>query len=697
VDDPQPTIRPDSLPPVEPTTRDADVESPETVGVGQADTVAVPAPTRGLPGYEIVEELGRGAMGVVYRARQVSLKRDVALKMILAGGHAGEQERQRFMAEAEVIASVQHPGIVQVFDFGTSDGLPYLVLEFCPGSTLAARLAGKPLPPTAAARLIAQIADAVQAAHERGVVHRDLKPGNVLLTADGSPKVADFGLARRGEGSGMTLSGAVMGTPAYMAPEQARGLKAVGPAADVYALGVMLYEALTGRVPFKGETAQDTLMRTLTDAPPPPRSHNAAVPAALEAVCLKCLEKDPAKRYASAKELAEELRNFLAGRPVVAQAKSAPPRRTRAVVGWVLVAVAAGVLLPVLVAAGLVAAFLVGPRESKQPREPNATNSAGPQESVVNHLVGQPPPPPSDPPLVKVKGGRHALLVGVNEFRDPAFATLKYCDADVESLAEVLGGESGGFTVRVLNTARGKRDPKDAPTAANVRRELAALAANRKRADVILFVAAGTGAQLTVKDPGGKDKERSFAFFCPADADFKQVGYRTGRSDRLLNLNHLMTQMGQSGAGFKLALFDACRNEHAARGTDAPGEADPGSGDGDVRVPRGVAAFFSCKSGQFAYESDKLRHGIFIHSVLQALTGKAKNEDGEATWDGLTAYVKRQVSRDVPVIIGGGAQQTPHVVSNLEGDPVLAWPGRKVVRDPAAKDDGDEKKSIGIR
>jgi serine/threonine-protein kinase len=198
------------------------------------------------------------------------------------------------------------------------------------------------MPADEAARLVAGLADAVQAAHEKGVVHRDLKPGNVLLTAEGTPKVADFGLARRADGPRMTATGAVMGTPAYMAPEQARGKKDIGPAADVWALGVILYECLTGRVPFEGECTHDLLARVIAEEPTAPRTRNPKAPADLEAVCLKCLAKDPAERYGDAKELGVDLRRFLAGKPVEAK-----PRRSRSRRVWLwLVAV---VLLAALV------------------------------------------------------------------------------------------------------------------------------------------------------------------------------------------------------------------------------------------------------------------------------------------------------------------------------------------------------------
>jgi serine/threonine protein kinase len=280
---------------------------------GAAD---VPSPT--VPGYEILAELGRGGMGVVYQARQTALDRTVALKMILAGAHAGTEERRRFQDEAEAAARLQHPNIVQVYEVGDAGGLPYCSLEFCPGGSLADRLRGEPLVPKEAARLTETLARAVQAAHAAGIVHRDLKPANVLLAADGTPKVSDFGLAKRLDGPpGQTASGAVIGTPSSMAPEQAGGKsKEVGPATDVYALGAILYELLTGRPPFRTANPLDTLLLVVSEEPVPPSHLQPGVPWDLEAVVLKCLEKEPRRRYSSAQELAEELRRIGVGEPV---------------------------------------------------------------------------------------------------------------------------------------------------------------------------------------------------------------------------------------------------------------------------------------------------------------------------------------------------------------------------------------------
>jgi len=283
-----------------------------------------------VPGYEILEKIGAGGMGVVYKARQVKLDRLVALKMIRAGGHAAATDLARFRTEAEAIAKVQHPGIVEVHDFGTHEGLPFFALEFCPGGNLAEYLSGTPLPGREAARIVEQLGRAMQAAHEAHVVHRDLKPANVLVGAGGAFKITDFGLAKRLDGaSGLTQTDQVMGTPSYMAPEQALGKKEVGPAADVYALGAILYECLTGRPPFKAATPVETIRQVLDDEPVPPSRLQPKAPRDLETVCLKCLHKEPGQRYGSAGELADDLERFLADRPIQARHGTSAERAWR--------------------------------------------------------------------------------------------------------------------------------------------------------------------------------------------------------------------------------------------------------------------------------------------------------------------------------------------------------------------------------
>jgi serine/threonine protein kinase/formylglycine-generating enzyme required for sulfatase activity len=331
-----------------------------------------------IPGYEIVREVGRGGMGVVYEARQAGLNRTVALKMILAGAFAGQTELARFRTEAEAIARLQHPNIVQIHEVGSwragakNSPLPYFSLEFCPGGSLEQKLAGTPLPPPDAVALVQTLAQAMQAAHQKGIIHRDLKPANVLLAEEGTPKITDFGLAKtlKDEGrrmkdeseasssgssfilhpSSLTTTGAVLGTPSYMPPEQAQGHRqSPGPTGDVYSLGAILYECLTGRPPFKAATPLDTLFQVVRQEPVPPDQLNAKVPRDLATICLKCLRKEPGQRYATAAALADDLGRFLRGEPILAR----PVSRWERAAKWVrrnrAVAALAAVLALVLV------------------------------------------------------------------------------------------------------------------------------------------------------------------------------------------------------------------------------------------------------------------------------------------------------------------------------------------------------------
>jgi hypothetical protein len=327
-----PTIAPASLPtvpgPTNPSVAEQATVAPRaqaTVDLGSSAPASSEAATRShvryFGDYEIIREIARGGMGVVFEARQVSLNRKVALKMILAGQLANEIDVKRFYTEAEAAANLDHPGIVPIFEVGQHDGQHYFSMGFVEGRSLSERLTEGPLPPREAAALLAAAADAIDYAHHCGVIHRDLKPGNILLDQKGHPRVTDFGLAKKFEtDSGLTGSGQIMGTPDYMPPEQAGGQRgSVGPAADVYALGATLYALITGRPPFQAATAMDTVLQVLSDEPVPPRRLIPSIPRDLDTICLKCLEKEPARRYASAAALAADLRRFLAGEPIAAR------------------------------------------------------------------------------------------------------------------------------------------------------------------------------------------------------------------------------------------------------------------------------------------------------------------------------------------------------------------------------------------
>jgi predicted Ser/Thr protein kinase len=321
-------------------------QAPRTAPVEAAETWPE------VPGYELLEVLGQGSTGVVYKAWQVSLNRLAALKMIRADLRTGPEERARFRAEGEAVARLQHPNIVQIYDLGECRERLYLALEFVPGGSLAARLARGALPVPEAVRLLATLARAMHHVHASGIVHRDLNPGNILLTAEGTPKIGDFGLAKLLVGGRqLTRTGTVLGTPGYMAPEQAEGrAKEVGPASDVHALGAVLYHLLCGRPPYDEGGVVPTLLVVRSDQlPTAVRQVRPEVPPGLERLCMRCLEKNPADRYASAQALADDLAR-LAGSDA-----NEPPTvlRDAAAPDWYLVAAATGVSLRLPAAACL--------------------------------------------------------------------------------------------------------------------------------------------------------------------------------------------------------------------------------------------------------------------------------------------------------------------------------------------------------
>ena len=325
-------IDPPTLPPVSDDLLDDPTIPPQASSDKHATTpVAISPDDEGVPAvgdqvryfgdYELVEEIARGGMGVVFKARQMNLNRTVALKMILAGQFAGEEDVQRFYTEAEAAAQLDHPGIVPIFEIGEHQGQHYFSMGYIEGESLGQKVADGPLPPREAAELVKKICEAMAYAHERGVIHRDLKPANILIDRSGQPKVTDFGLAKKTEAdSDLTGTGQILGTPAYMPPEQAAGKSdQVGPLADVYSLGAILYCLLTGRPPFQAASPMDTLLQVLEQEPVAPRKLIATLPRDLDTIALKCLDKDPASRYHSASELAADLNHFLRDEPIAAR------------------------------------------------------------------------------------------------------------------------------------------------------------------------------------------------------------------------------------------------------------------------------------------------------------------------------------------------------------------------------------------
>ncbi len=298
-----------------------------TIRSKKLPTTITPEPTAPA-GYEVLGQLGKGGMGIVYKARHIPLNRIVAIKMILGGKHASPETLSRFRQEAEAAAHLTHPNIVSVYEVGEYQGMPYFSLEYVDGLAMSALLSEASLSSKRSAELMEQVSRAVHYSHQQGVIHRDLKPSNILITRDGDPKVADFGLAKRldDEDQDQTRTGQILGTPGFMAPEQARGEKLIGPRTDVYALGAILYNMLTGRAPFVAPTPIETIQQVVSEDPVPPSRLQSNLDRDLETICLKCLDKEPNRRYANAADLADELQRVQQGKPILARPITARER-----------------------------------------------------------------------------------------------------------------------------------------------------------------------------------------------------------------------------------------------------------------------------------------------------------------------------------------------------------------------------------
>lgn len=651
----------------------ADSQSDRTLVTATCGAVAS-APARTgrtsptIPGYALLEEIGRGGMGVVYRARHLGLDRIVALKMIRDSALAATGVRERFRTEAQAVAKLQHPNIVQIFEYGEHEGLPFFSLEFVAGGSLEERLRqGRPSVEETL-RLLLPLAGALDHAHQNGIVHRDLKPANILLgecsasVADGAsrgdfgdgsrasdgggtsrtsnssvssggvqPKITDFGLAKSlAHSHGVTLSEAIVGTGAYMSPEQAWGKsRDVGPASDLFAFGVILYEALTGTSPFRAASLALTLDQIRFHTPPAPSSLNPDVSADLDHICLRCLEKEPANRYPSARELANDLERVCRGESI-----SRVRRRGASGLGaWL------SVVLTAVCAVGLFAAWWLG-------RLPTLGRSS--TEAVADAAgSGSSPSPRTVPVAARTVGEKFAFLVGVRSYKwDGAQLDLEYTEADVDELSRLL--LKRGYArknIQLLTQWSESDNPELAPTGANIRRRLSQLLESCIPDDRVLIAITGMGGDL-----GGSN----MYCYLPADANPKQL-------DSVITLNDFYAMLGKCRAMSKVLLVDTCQTVVQE---EWQGVAQ--------KPPEGLAILFACSPKEASFEHADLRHGVFSYHLLKGLDGAAdKNGDGaialrelyEYTRDGVTRFVgeKYAPSSQSPRMVSTLADSTPIV------------------------------------
>ncbi|MFO0868916.1 MAG: protein kinase [Pirellulales bacterium] len=600
-----------------------------------------------VPEYELLSELGRGGMGVVYRARHRQLKRIVALKMIRDRALADETVRARFRAEAEAVARLQHPHIVQIYDCGECDGCPYLSLEFVAGGNLEAWTRSPLHSPRECAAMVETVARAVGYAHQQQIVHRDLKPANILLAPGGAsdshsgvtpnvssttelldcrPKITDFGLAKQFSADvQLTHSEAILGTGAYMSPEQAWGhSRDVGPPTDVHALGVILYELLTGTTPFRDQSLIKTLDRVRFAVAEPPSRLRAEIPAALDAICLRCLQKEPADRYPTAEQLADDLRRFLhseslADVPTRSPTARAPRSWTARLAVWSALA---------LLVVGA-AAIAVG----KWWSPPATSGTAVSADSALST--------PRDRPET------FAFLVGVRSYQfGQQRLDLKFTESDVDELSRVfLQRGVPRRNIRLLTQWSEADNPELAPNAANIRRQLRAQLAACQPGDSVIIAITGMG---------GESGSAGTYCYLPADA-------RIDDASTILTLTEFFAMIRECRAKQTLLLVDTCQTASLPDWQLA-----------EASVPPGVAALFACSRQETSYEHPMLRHGVFSYHVLRALEGAADtNRDGQIALGELRDFARQGVQEFLQKN-SPGAVQTPLLLSSLDdATPVL--------------------------
>ena len=599
-----------------------------------------------VAGYEILSELGRGGMGVVYRARHLQLNRTVALKMIRDSALASPTVRERFRVEAKAVARLKHPGIVQIYDFNDTGDIPYFSLEYLPEGNLSEWTGGKPQRIEFACRLVEKLAQALDHAHGEGIVHRDLKPANVLLArsnmidsvhasgtstvrnlyastpsdegaVDLEPKISDFGLAKSlVDNEDLTHSAAMLGTCAYMSPEQAWGRsRDVGPATDIHALGLILYELITGVAPFQSSSMAESLDHVRFLQPPVLSQSRSDVSPELDAICRRCLEKEPLQRYQTAADLATDLRNVIENRPISRLKPSVRIRR------WGAMAVAC--------ISTFVFAFVVVPRLVDRSRPD--TNSSGASLAVTS-IVPIPP---------RMIGESFAFLVGVRSYRLPDQSIdLEFTESDVDELSRILFRH--GFprkNIRLLTQWNESDNAALAPTGTNIRSQLRTVLAQCIPDDTVIVAVTGMGGDLGTPP---------MYCYLPADG-------RPNEMTSLMSLAEFYELFRECPAQKKLLLVDTCQTVVA----------DPIHWPKTPEPPARMAVFFACAPNEPSYEHPSLRHGIFSYHVLRGLDGAADSDhDSIIDLGELVRYVSGHV-REFVASSFENAAQSPYLISNL--------------------------------